>query len=197
LLSFAHDVYSSYLFAPFESSAAHLSFSNTSFGTTLPANLGTALPGLQYFIASKASISGNLAFLSGMVESKRILVDQNKMTGNLPTVLGDLANLFDFEADDNLLTGTLPTELALLSVNLAYIYLYSNQLHGTIPPLYGHLSNLDIFHVEGNQLTGAVDVSICNVAADIGVDCGTNNSPVSCSLCPLICCCSLLACGDN
>lgn len=177
--------------------AAYLGISNTTFGTTLPASLGTSLAGLQYLIASRAFISGDLAFLSGLDAIKRVIVDQNSIVGTLPTFLGELVNMFDFEANSNLLTGTLPTELGLLSINLAYVYLYSNQLRGTVPTQYGKLGNLTIFHVEGNQLTGDVDLSICNVATDIGVDCGTSNAPVSCSQCPTRCCCTLTACNDN
>ena len=59
-------------------------------------------------------------------------LDDNNLTGELPTELGNLTNLEDLELSDNDLAGQIPPEFGRLS-NLDDLNLYTNQLTGTIP----------------------------------------------------------------
>ena len=57
--------------------------------------------------------------------------------------------------DNNELTGLIPSELGKLS-NLDYLSLYRNQLTGTIPTELGDLPNLKVLYLADNELTGCI-----------------------------------------
>ena len=65
--------------------------------------------------------------------------------------------------DDNQLTGKIPSELGSLA-NLEWLLLYNNQLTETIPAELGRLTNLTVLSIAGNQLTGCVPASLQDVA---------------------------------
>ena len=54
------------------------------------------------------------------------------MTGEIPTELGGLTNLYSLYLSDNQLSGTIPAELGSLT-NLEFVYISGNQLTGCIP----------------------------------------------------------------
>ena len=76
----------------------------------------------------------------------------NDIGGSIPTLTG-LADLENVDLYDNQLTGAIPSLAGLL--NLASIDVRDNQLSGVMPPLDG-LVNLWIFRVSSNQLTGTI-----------------------------------------
>ena len=67
--------------------------------------------------------------------------------------------------DDNQLTGKIPSELGSLA-NLEWLQLNNNQLTGTIPAELGRMTNLMVLRLAGNQLTGCVPASLQNVASN-------------------------------
>ncbi len=78
-----------------------------------------------------------------------------RLTGAIPSELGDLANLQLLDLRDNQLTGAIPSELGYLA-NLQELILSRNQLTGAIPSELGYLANLQELNLNGNQLTGAI-----------------------------------------
>ena len=70
-----------------------------------------------------------------------VILNDNQLTGEIPTELGNLSNLTTMSLWGNQLTGEIPTELGNLS-NLQSLYLNYNQLSGEIPTELGNLSNL-------------------------------------------------------
>ena len=69
----------------------------------------------------------------------------NRLTGEIPTVLGSLSNLITLELNFNQLTGEIPTELGNLS-NLNTLLLYGgNQWSGCIPAKLSDVPKSD-FH---------------------------------------------------
>ena len=90
---------------------------------------------------------GNLANLTGMY------IDENQLSGSIPPELGDLVNLGWLNLARNDLSGPIPPELGNLS-NLTGMYLGENQLSGRIPSELGNLSNLTDLWLDGNQLNG-------------------------------------------
>ena len=83
----------------------------------------------------------------------------NQLTGEIPTELGQLANLTDLSLSWNQLTGRIPTELGQLT-NLTDLWLNGNQLTGEIPTELGQLANLRSLNLDFNQLTGAIPVEL-------------------------------------
>ena len=79
----------------------------------------------------------------------------NRLSGEIPAELGQLSKLASLHLHDNRLQGRIPSELGQLSI-LGELYLHNNQLEGPIPSEIGHLSNLEALFLHGNRLSGEV-----------------------------------------
>ncbi|PWA79284.1 Leucine-rich repeat-containing protein [Artemisia annua] len=74
--------------------------------------------------------------------------------GEIPSGIGDLTDLVNFEASSNFITGEIPAEITKL-VNLWQLEAYNNDLTGKLPVgLGGNLSKLEFFDVSTNHLEG-------------------------------------------
>jgi Leucine-rich repeat (LRR) protein len=73
----------------------------------------------------------------------RINLGNNRLTGTIPTELGNLSKLTYLNLSYNSLTGPIPTELGNLS-ELRYLFLDDNQLCGEIPIELKNLSNIPV-----------------------------------------------------
>ena len=82
-----------------------------------------------------------------------------------------MTNLTKLWLNNNQLTGEIPSEIGNLN-NLGRLLLNDNQLTGEIPSEIGNLNNLDELWLNNNQLTGEIPESIC----DLNVEWGGNNS---------------------
>ena len=104
----------------------------------------------------------------------------NKLSGPIPTELGDLSSLEWLYLHNNQLTGTIPKQLGSLS-NLKRLFLYDNQLEGSIPAELGNLSNLEALYLRDNSLTGCIPDSLRDVAFNdfdrVGLDFCPPQSP--------------------
>ena len=86
-------------------------------------------------------------------------LDDNQLTGEIPTELGNLSNLTTLILNGNQLTKGIPTELGNLS-NMKWLYLHRNQLTGEIPTELGNLSSLTRLSLSINQLTGEIPTAL-------------------------------------
>ena len=83
----------------------------------------------------------------------------NKLSGTIPSELGDMSSLTTLSLHSNDLTGALSLALGSLS-NLRYLYLHANNLTGPVPPALGNLSNLMTLSLHTNGLTGALPLAL-------------------------------------
>ena len=86
----------------------------------------------------------------------------NRLSGDIPSQLGNLTNLEVLWLLRNALTGPIPAELGNLA-NLYRLDLSSNALTGPIPAELGNLANLWDLDLSSNQLTGAIPVELGNL----------------------------------
>ena len=93
-----------------------------------------------------------------------LLLSRNGLAGEIPTELGDLANLTRLALNSNQLTGEIPTELGNLS-NLQSLFLSFNQLTGGVPTELSNLSNLLTLVLSDNQLAGELPQSLTGLTA--------------------------------
>ena len=82
----------------------------------------------------------------------------NRLRGEIPPELGNLANLETLRLDGNQLSGAIPPELGNLA-NLETLWLHDNELSGPIPAELGQLTLLKSLNLGGNQLTGCLPAS--------------------------------------
>jgi len=89
----------------------------------------------------------------GRVTSIRL--EENGLTGMIPTELGGLRKLHTLDLWSNQLSGPVPAELGNLE-DLRSLNLWFNELSGPIPVELGSLSNLEVLYLHGNRLTGTI-----------------------------------------
>ncbi len=100
---------------------------------------------------------GNLANLT------ELWLYSNQLSGSIPSELGDLANLTVLGLTFNQLSGEIPSELGNLA-NLTGLQLSSNQLSGAIPSELGNLANLTYLNLADNELSGSIPIELGNLA---------------------------------
>ncbi len=94
---------------------------------------------------------------SGRVD--RLRLTANRLTGELPEELGQLAHAKVLSMSHNQLTGPIPQELGGLP-NLVWLFLRRNHLNGEIPPALGGLGSLERLYLSSNQLTGEIPAEL-------------------------------------
>ena len=99
---------------------------------------------------------GNLTYLEGLDLSS------TRLTGEIPSELGNLTYLEGLDLSSNQLTGEIPAELGNLTY-LTELHLDNNQLTGEIPAELGNLTYLTELHLDNNQLTGEIPAELGNL----------------------------------
>ena len=101
-------------------------------------------------------LSGGLpSELGNLSNLTTLYFHENQLTGSIPSELGNLSNLTTLFLYDNQLSGSIPSELGNLA-NLRELSLYKNQLSGSIPSELGNLTDLEILYLDNNRLTGSI-----------------------------------------
>ena len=101
---------------------------------------------------------GDLSYLT------TLSLHTNALTGPVPSALGNLSNLTTLSLHTNGLTGALPSALGDLS-NLRYLSLHTNALTGPVPPALGNLSNLMTLSLHTNGLTGTLPSALGDLSS--------------------------------
>ncbi|RZB53707.1 receptor-like protein 6 [Glycine soja] len=122
------------------------------------------------FVGSSTSMNVVFSYLFTMCNKGRVMVyanlrefyyliamdlSNNKFSGEIPDVMGDLIGLILLNLSNNMLSGNIPSSLGKLS-NLEALDLSLNRLSGKIPQQLEELTFLSYMNVSFNNLSGPI-----------------------------------------
>ncbi|KAM0023826.1 putative non-specific serine/threonine protein kinase [Helianthus debilis subsp. tardiflorus] len=119
--------------------------------------------GLERLILNDNKLSGEIpATLERLTSLRGLYLDYNMLTGTIPESLGNLTSLTELVLSGNQLMGPIPTSLGNRAV-LRRLDLSENVLNGSIPFSIGRLPNLEILYLSFNSLS-SIPFSIGNLS---------------------------------
>lgn len=95
-----------------------------------------------------------------------IRLEDCQLTGHIPSQLGLMTALESLHFEFNILSGPIPSEMGL-QTSLDFIAMHSNKLTGSIPVEIGHLPLLRFLKLSNNHLTGPIP-ELGNVVSNSG-----------------------------
>jgi hypothetical protein len=121
-------------------------------------------------------LSGTIPSAIGQIISLSYLaLNMNKLTGLIPTELGLLTNLMELGLGKNMFNGTLPSELGdLININLE-LDVSENSLHGTVPSELGNLINVGSMKLHHNSFEGSLPDTFCKLKQLTHLDVDTSS----------------------
>ncbi|KQK19243.1 putative leucine-rich repeat receptor-like serine/threonine-protein kinase At2g24130 [Brachypodium distachyon] len=120
-------------------------------------------------------LTGELSPELGNLSHLRILnLSGNLFTGRIPPELGSLSRLQSLDASSNMLAGSPPPELGNLS-SLSSLDLSRNAFTGAVPPELGRLSRLKQLSLGDNQFQGPIPVELTRIRNLQYLNLGENN----------------------
>ena len=109
----------------------------------------------------------------GWIKIDQLGLNDNALTGSLPSTIGLLSNMRGLFLNNNQFTGTLPSALGQMST-IQYLHLSSNRLSGIISPDIGNLKLLGL-HLSENRFSGPIPSSFGNLKLSEAIMLGANN----------------------
>ncbi|NMH85961.1 leucine-rich repeat domain-containing protein [Flavivirga algicola] len=152
---------------------------NTNWGTSVPVcdwyGVTVANGSVTRLILNNNQLSGTIpSQLEDLTNLIELNLSNNQLFGSIPSEIGGLLNLTHLYLFDNQLSGIIPNELGNLT-SLVHLYLYVNQLTGNIPSELGNLTNLSRLRLTSNQFTGSIPSSLSNLTSLIILELANNN----------------------
>ncbi|MFS7984999.1 putative protein kinase RLK-Pelle-DLSV family [Helianthus anomalus] len=128
-----------------------LRFMGNSFNGSIPPSF-SRLTSLQDLRISGLS-NGTLDFIKDLKSLRVLVLRNNRISGTIPTDIGEYQNLTQLDLSFNNLSGEIPRDLFNLS-QLSFLFLGNNSLYGTLPAVKSAtLRNLDFSY---NELSGTL-----------------------------------------
>ncbi|KAE8708859.1 putative LRR receptor-like serine/threonine-protein kinase [Hibiscus syriacus] len=118
----------------------------------LPRSLAK-LPYLKDIVLFRNFLSGTIPREWATMKLEFVSISQNRLSGPVPSYLGNIATLRVLSLEDNLFSGTIPPELGKL-VNMEIFILNANYLTGELPTALANLVRMKEFRISSNNFTG-------------------------------------------
>ncbi|XP_062009586.1 probable LRR receptor-like serine/threonine-protein kinase At3g47570 [Rosa rugosa] len=108
----------------------------------------------------------SISFSNFSASLQNIYLGNCSFRGNIPKDIGNLSSSMLLALEDNQLSGPIPSSMGRL-LNLQGLYMYNNTLQGYIPDELCQLENLVDLYLDGNQLSGSVPSCLGNLSASL------------------------------
>ena len=133
-------------------------------GGKLPDCIGNISNTLTFFYLNNNKISGNIpSVLGNLINLEDIEMWNNKFSGNIPSTIGNLHKLQYLDLSQNNFVGNIPSSLGNLT-NLLELYLKDNNLQGSIPSSLSQCRNLITFYLLSNNLSGIIFLQVIGLS---------------------------------
>ncbi|RDX63609.1 putative LRR receptor-like serine/threonine-protein kinase, partial [Mucuna pruriens] len=135
------------------------------FGGVLPKSIANFSSQLHTFILGSNRIHGNIPVGIGNLANLALLgLEGNQLTGSVPNVLGKLQNLELLYLNVNKFSGRIPSSLGNLSL-ITKLFLEENNFEGSIPSSLGNCQKLLVLSLYSNKLTGTIPTEVFSLSS--------------------------------
>ncbi|XP_047330019.1 probable LRR receptor-like serine/threonine-protein kinase At3g47570 [Impatiens glandulifera] len=157
------------------SSLRMISLAGNRFHGSLPRDICTHLPKLEFLSINRNNLTGTIPRrIANCTQLKFIELGVNNFTGVIPQEIGNLKSLLRIIMDSNNLEGPIPDSLFNMST-LNTISFVANNLLGSLPQTLGlYLPNLQRLFLGLNNLQGAMPETIVNASSLVLIDVAEN-----------------------
>ncbi|KAJ8551271.1 hypothetical protein K7X08_000641 [Anisodus acutangulus] len=133
-----------------------------------------SLHSLTYLELDNNQLSGLIPSELGKCKKLALLnLAQNKLSGPIPVELGDMSDLQVLSLQSNNLVGEIPSNISQLN-RLQRLNISWNSLTGSIPSSLSSLTNLTNLNLQGNKLSGQIPTAISNLNVLLELQLGGN-----------------------
>ena len=131
---------------------------------TGPIPIMTGMTSLKLLKLQSNKLSGGVPSWLGQMSSLRgLYIHLNPLGGSIPSQLGNLNRLSRLWIHSSDLTGTIPAELQYM-VGLRGLNLRDNDLTGPIPPQLGNMDSMQKLRLHNNRLSGLIPTQLGNLS---------------------------------
>ena len=141
-----------------------LDISSNNFGGELPKCIGNFSTTLTLLFLDNIKITGKIPTgIGNLINLERLDMWNNKLSGNIPSEIGNLQKLQILTLNTNKFSGNIPSSLGNLT-SVMNLYLYENHLQGSIPLSLNRCQDLIILNVNNNNLSGLITSQVIGLS---------------------------------
>ncbi|KAK7367086.1 hypothetical protein VNO80_09095 [Phaseolus coccineus] len=142
-----------------------LDLAYNNFGGHLPNYLGNLSNQLPQLYLGGNQISGEIpAALGNLIALNVLAMENNYITGNIPTTFGKFQKMQFLNLGSNKLSGDIKAWIGNLS-QLFRLEIGENMLQGNIPPNLGNCQKLQYLDISDNILTGIIPIEVFKLSS--------------------------------
>ncbi|KAH6804258.1 Leucine-rich repeat protein kinase family protein [Perilla frutescens var. frutescens] len=138
----------------------HFHFGRNKLSGEIPPQLFSSKLTLKHLLLENNQLSGSIPSTLGLVQSLEVIrLDKNLLSGPVPDNLNNLTKVQDLHLANNKLTGPLPNLTQMDSLN--YVDLSNNSFtDGDVPPWFSSLQSLTSLIMESTHIKGELPVAL-------------------------------------